>query len=258
MNILIVDDEKIVLNEEVAVIKNVIKDATINAFNKPSEAIEYAEKEKIDVAFLDVNMRVINGIAIAQQLQKMYPKINIIFCTGYKEFSMEAHELYCSGYLLKPIEEEKVKKALDNLRYPVEDKKRIIITCFGNFSVLIDKEPIKFKYKKTNELLAYLVDRNGADCTTREIMATIFEDEDKTSYYDNLRVDLLMTLKLKGLSQIIRQNRGTLGIERDEVLCDYFDYIDGKNKIFRGEYMSQYSFGETTLQNLLVQSEKNS
>lgn len=257
MNILIVDDEKIVLNEEVAVIKNVVKDATINAFNKPSEAIAYAEKNKIDVAFLDINMRVINGIAIAQQLQEMYPKINIIFCTGYKEFSMDAHELYCSGYLLKPIEEEKVEKALDNLRYPVEDKKRLSIICFGNFSAFIDNEPIKFKYKKTNELLAYLVDRNGADCTTREIMATIFEDEDKTSYYDNLRVDLLMTLKLKGLSNIIRQNRGTLGIDRKEVFCDYFDYLDGKNKVFRGEYMSQYSFGEVTLQNLLAENEKN-
>ncbi|MBQ0099409.1 MAG: response regulator [Firmicutes bacterium] len=257
MNILIVDDEKIVLNEEVAVIKNVVKDADIKAFNKPSEAIEYAKKEKIDVAFLDINMRVINGIAIAQQLQDMYPKVNVIFCTGYEEFSMDAHDLYCSGYLLKPIEEEKVKKALENLRYPIEEKKRISISCFGNFSVFIDNEPIKFKYKKTNELLAYLVDRNGADCSTREIMATIFEDEDKTSYYDNLRVDLLMTLKLKGLSKVIRQNRGTLGIERDEVSCDYFDYLDGKNRVFRGEYMSQFSFGEVTLQNLIKESEKN-
>jgi len=256
MNILVVDDEKIVLADEVDIIGTVVPEATIHAFNKPAEALKFAETEPLEIAFLDINMRVINGIDFAKKLQAINPKINIIFCTGYKEFSLDAHDLFCSGYLLKPLDESKVQKVLDNLRFQVGKQKRIVLSCFGNFSVFIDGQPAKFKYKKTNEFLAYLVDRNGTDCSSREIMSIIFEDEDKVSYYDNMRIDLLSTFKACGLNEVIRQERGTLGIDRNAVECDYFDYLDNKNDTFHGEYMTQYSWAEQTLQNLINLEEK--
>lgn len=119
------------------------------------------------------------------------------------------------------------------------------LRCFGNFNVLCDSETVAFKYKKTRELLAYLTDRNGVDVTTREIMAAIFEDN-KSSYFGNIRLDLLDTFKALGVPEVIAYSYGRMRVERDKVSCDYFDYLDGKNNLFHGEYMSQYSFAEIT------------
>ena len=85
----------------------------------------------------------------------------------------------------------------------------------------------------------------AADATTQEIMAAIFE-ESKPSYFGNIRLDLLNTLADLGVPEVVSAAYGRMRIVRDQVQCDYFDFLDGKNAAFRGEYMSQYSFAEMT------------
>ena len=246
MNILLVDDEMPALKELEAAVREAAGEADIRCFSKASEAIEFAEEKKIDIAFLDINMRFMDGITMAKKLTEFYPKCNIIFCTGYSEYAMDALNTYCSGYLLKPISTEKVKAALDHLRYPVDsEKKRVELRCFGNFDVLVDGVPVAFKYKKSRELLAYLTDRGGAEATTQEIIVAIFE-ENKTSYFSNIRLDLINTLADLGCADIVETAYGRMRINRDKVECDYFDYLDGCTALFHGEYMSQYSFAEST------------
>ena len=85
----------------------------------------------------------------------------------------------------------------------------------------------------------------AADATTQEIMAAIFE-ESKPSYFGNIRLDLLDTLAALGVPEVVSAAYGRMRIVRDQVSCDYFDYLDGKNAAFRGEYLTQYSFAEAT------------
>lgn len=246
MIILLVDDEIPALNELESAVTEAIGEANIYSFSKASEAMAFAEEKKIDIAFLDINMRFMDGITMAKKLVEFYPKCNIIFCTGYSEYALDALDTYCSGYLLKPISTEKVKTALEHLRYPTErQKKRVELRCFGNFDVLVDGVPVAFKYKKSRELLAYLTDRAGAEATTQEIIAAIFE-ENKTSYFSNIRLDLINTLADLDCVDIVETAYGRMRINRDKVDCDYFDYLDGNTSLFHGEYMSQYSFAETT------------
>lgn len=247
MNVIIVDDEQIVLAVMEATVKNVMKDDNCASFSNAKDALEYAKKVSIDIAFLDINMRISNGLSLAQELKEINPKINIIFCTGHSEYTLDALNLYCSGYLLKPITEEKLRVALDNLRHPVERKKTgIFIQCFAGFEVYADSKPLEFKYNKTKEVLAFLVDRMGADCKTREITTAVFEDDDKMSYFQNLRRDLLETFASSGYPDVIRGRFGTLGIDRSKVSCDYYDYLDKKIESPLGEYMPSYEFAEFT------------
>ena len=246
MNVLLVDDEIPSLDELNDAVKDNLASSNIYSFSKAKEAMNFVLDTKIDIAFLDINMRFMNGITMAKKINELYPTCNIIFCTGHSEFALEAFDTYCSNYLLKPISKEKVKSSLKHLRYPIEEvKKRFEIKCFGNFDVFCDEKPIAFKYKKTRELLAYLVDRNGAEVTTQEIMAAIFE-ETKQSYFSNIRLDLLNTFKELNISNVIYSAYGRMRIIRENVKCDYFDYLDGKNVKFYGEYMTQYSFAEET------------
>ncbi|MBQ0009805.1 MAG: response regulator [Ruminococcus sp.] len=246
MNVLLVDDEAPALRELSDAVSAVLPGARTWSFAKAAEAMEFARTTPVEIAFLDIHMRFMDGIAMARQLLTLYPACNIIFCTGYEEYALDAHDTYCSGYLLKPISAEKIETAMKHLRHPLpRTEHRVELHCFGNFDVLCDGKPVAFKYKKTRELLAYLTDRGGAEATTREIMAAIFE-EDKASYFSNIRLDLLNTFASLGVPEVISCAYGRIRVVRDQVTCDYFDYLDGKDVPFLGEYMTQYSFAEYT------------
>ena len=253
MNILLVDDELPALSELTDAVSAALPGAQLLGFSKAREAMDCAETTRIDVAFLDINMRFMDGLTMAKKLLGLYPVCNVIFCTAYADYALDAWGTHCSGYLLKPISPEKVREAMEHLRHPLpQQKKRVELHCFGNFDVLCDGKPVAFKYKKTRELLAYLTDCNGAEATTREIMAAIFE-ENKSSYFGNIRLDLLDTLAALGVPEVVSAAYGRMRVIREAVDCDYFDYLDGKNASFRGEYMAQYSFAERTCGELIAQ-----
>lgn len=258
MKVIVVDDERFVLNAEESAIKRVLPDSEVYAFLKYKDALAFAEENRIDIAFLDINIKGVTGLQIAETLKKYNEKINIIFCTGYSEYSLEAHDLFCSAYLMKPITDEKLKKALDNLRYPISNRiEGFYVKCFGNFEVYKDGLPIKFKHKKTKEMFAYLIDRQGATASTKEMMTVLYED-DKESYVRNLRADLNNTFEILGLSDVLIRNGGDVGVNMEKIECDYYNYLEGNKALFNGEYMSQYSFAETTLGWLLGDINSNS
>lgn len=227
MKILLVDDEKMVLSLLRECVENVLPDAEIFPFVKAREALDFAVSSRIDIAFLDINMGAIDGVTMAKQLQEINPKTNIIFCTGYSEYMSDALKMYCSGYLLKPVSEDDVREAVTHLRYPVEEN-RIKIRCMNGFDIFCDNSPVTFRYKKTKELIAYLMYKNGAACSTLEIIAALFGDEVNRSYFNRLRADLIDSLSKLGASDIIRTGYGSIGINRNMISCDYFDFIDGK------------------------------
>ncbi|MBR4515646.1 MAG: response regulator [Lachnospiraceae bacterium] len=261
MEIIAVDDEQLSLDGLIAALSKVNIDANVMGFKKASAALEYAYKHKIDVAFLDIQMRGVNGMELAADLKKLHPYINVIFTTGFSEYAGEALSMHASGYIMKPITAEKIKKELADLRYKggqEVSKKKFKIVTFGNFAVFDGENPVKFKYRKSYEVLAYLVDRHGSFASNGELIAALWEDdgdyEGRISYLNNIRADIKNTLAALGYGDIILRQRGHLAIDVNEVDCDYFRYIGGDKealKSYHGEYMSQYSWAELTNASLM-------
>jgi two-component SAPR family response regulator len=250
MRIIAVDDEKIALDALSSAIRAIVTEDEVLSFRYPEDALEYAKENICDIAFLDVEMSGMNGVELAEELKKYNAEINIVFCTGYGNYRDKAFELHASGYLVKPITPEKVKRELENLRRPISERKRLKVQTFGNFEVYLDGKPLAFKYRRTKELLAYLVDRVGALCSVGEIIGVLFEDEGgREDYFQKIRRDLLTTLDEVGCENVIVHKRGMLGVVITEIQCDYYDCLNGKKDFatsYFGEYMSQYSFGENT------------
>ena len=250
MRIIAVDDEKIALDSLSSAIKAIVAEDEVLSFRYPEDALEYVKENTCDIAFLDIEMVGMSGVELASELKKYNSEINIVFCTGYGNYRDAAFELHASGYLMKPITPEKVKHELENLRRPIFEKKRLKVQTFGNFEIYVDGKPLVFKYRRTKELFAYLVDRVGAMCTVGEITGIIFEDEGgREDYFQKLRRDLLTTLEEVGCSSAIVHKRGMLGVVVSELQCDYYDCLSGKKNFsscYFGEYMSQYSFAEYT------------
>lgn len=224
---------------------------------KCDELIDFAGREHIDITFLDINMRGVTGLELAESLEKINPRINIIFVTGFDEYKSAAMDLHASGYLMKPVVSGDILNEIKYLRYPVDSmgKHEVEVKCFGNFAVFINGSPARFKYSKTLEMLAYLVDRQGAMISLDELSVALWEDDTHSSYLKKLYSDLKNTFKTSGCDEVINSERGRLGINVNRINCDYYHYINkapGSGDLFRGEYMSQYSWAERTLANLLM------
>lgn len=256
MKILVADDEKIALNGLVNEIKKVLPNAEIYKFHGGKEVLNSCLDQTYDIAFLDIEMRDVNGIELAKELKAIHPKINIIFTTGYSEYAQTAFSIHASGYVIKPVTADKIAKEIENLRYSIvsEDEEILHIQTFGNFECFVNQIPVKFKYTKTKELLAYLVDRGGALCSNGELISILWEDcatsKSQSSYLRNLYADLIQSLKQVHCENVIIRQRGKIAICPDKVICDYYDWLKGYPyaiNAYRGEYMSQYSWSVFSL-----------
>lgn len=254
MRILAVDDEQKELDLLVSAIKEVAPAFECDAFSDPKEALEFSLKKKIDVAFLDINLPSIDGIQLAETLKKGNKNINIIFVTCHQEHMNKAFDMHASGYLVKPITNEKVRKELDDLRHPIQQGKKkplLKVVCFGNFDVKsLDGKSVYFERQKSKELFAYLVFRRGAACTIKEIATILFEDDPYDnkvqSYIQKIISTMMKNLKAIGAEEVIDKGYNSLAVINELLDCDYFDVLNNSNKsnMYMGEFMSQYEWAE--------------
>lgn len=88
--------------------------------------MEIAEKiletEKIDVAILDIVLENGNGINYAVDLQSRFPKLQVVFVTGYVMYSESIFDAQPSGFLIKPVTLNKIKRVLDQLSITAESR----------------------------------------------------------------------------------------------------------------------------------------
>ena len=254
MTVIIVDDENLTLRMMTKTVEEVLPEAEIHSFQRVKAAIEFAEGTDISIAFLDIQMRGMTGTELAAKLSMLQPHMNIIFCTAYDEYKGAAMDLHASGYLMKPVQAEDIRRELALLRYPIgtagpcDDK--LHIRCFGVFQALYHGKPLPFAYQKTNELLAVLIDKKGAFCSLASLETIMWDDDTShMSYLKRLRADLLAAAEKLGLNSLILSQRGKIGLNTDLIDCDYFDYLAGKPdaiSAYQGVYMEQYSWAEVT------------
>ena len=264
MNTLIVDDRQLAVNAMKKIMERIDAEGIHIGVNSAEEALEILRNKPIDVAFLDIEMPGLNGMNLAWNMKNINPYINVIFVTGHSEYALEAHEVYASGFLLKPVDEEDIRKALNNLRYPIKkaEKNDIWIQCFGKFEMFYKGEPVHFNRNKTKELFAYLIDQKGANCTMGELLNVLWENKpdsrSQRSQLRNLIADLKNTLEQIHAENIIIRTRNKMAIDRKKIKCDYYDFLDGipsSINAYHGEYMSQYSWSEMTVA-VLTKTEK--
>ena len=258
MNIICADDEPLVLQYTVAMIREVMPhDTEVSWFSSSAPVLEWAASHKVDLALLDIDMPGMSGLELAKRLQDLDPDIAVIFLTGYSQYAVDAFSMHVSGYLMKPVSKEKLSEeisfALKNRGGSKPGEARVFASCFGGFDLIVDGEVVSFARSKSKELMAYLVDRRGVSVTRAEAAAVLWED----SFYDRSmqkQLDVVIrslrtTLGNYGVEDILEVQKGFLRIRAEMIDCDFYRFMDGdKDSInaYRGEYMSSYSWAEFT------------
>ena len=138
------------------------------------------------------------------------------------------------------------------------ENRTISIRTFGYFDVFVGDKPIAFRNKKAKELFALLVDRKGGYVTSEEAISFLWEDEPANtltlSRYRKVALRLKSTLEEYGISDIVEAVDGKRRIVMEKVECDLYNYLSGKeeySQLFKGSYLTNYSWGEMTLGELL-------
>ena len=135
---------------------------------------------------------------------------------------------------------------------------RVRIRTFGYFDVFVDDKPIAFRNEKSKELFALLVDRNGGYISSEEAISYLWEDEPASSVtlarYRKVALRLKNLLEEYGIGDIVESVNGKRRLVTEKVSCDLYDYLTGReefSQLFKGSYLSNYSWGEVTLAELL-------
>ncbi len=257
MKFIAADDERLALEGLINAIKEAEPEAEIVSFRVPEDVLAYAENNEYDIAFLDIEMGTMDGLTLAKKLKEIRPEGDIVFATGYSQYAVEAFKLRAAGYLMKPVTEEDIARELKHIKERKQLKDGVaglFAKCFGKFELFYNEQPVKFKYSKTSELVAYLICRKGSFCSNGEIMACLWEDkEDTPSLFSNLRnliSDLNSTMKSLGCENAVIKRRGMIAVDTARITCDYYRWlagdIDAINS-YEGEFMQPYQWAEFSI-----------
>lgn len=140
----------------------------------------------------------------------------------------------------------------------IETSHKIEVRTFGYFDVFVDGQAVTFKHKKAKELLALLIDRRGGTLTIDEAISCLWENETSNKQtqarYRKAAMQLHKTLEHYGISYILEYSRGVRRIKTEYLECDLYDSLAGREDNFvpfHGNYLLNYSWGETTYSWLL-------
>lgn len=254
MHIIAVDDEPLALGLLVSSIREACSAAQVSQFQSGQDALQFLESNRCDVAFLDIHMRGIDGLSLAKKIKELNPQCNLIFVTGYSEYAGDALSIHASGYIIKPVSAEAIARELEDLRHPVTllPNTLLRVHCFGNFEVFsMNGEPVKFNRTKAKELFAYLVYRRGSSCTTRELAAVLFEDNEFSTkqmlYLQKIVSSMMQTLRKHNAAKVIHKTYNAIALNYEAVDCDYYRFLmmDVPSiNTYTGEFMTQYSWAE--------------
>ncbi|MGN0367512.1 MAG: response regulator [Wujia sp.] len=252
MKILICDDEIYVREETRDTVLSACPQAECFDTGDVQEALEYVKTSHPDIVLLDIEMPQMDGLCMARKIKQLSAHTNIIFVTAYSQYAVDAFSMYVSGYLLKPLTEDAVRKAFANLRQPVlQEEQKLVVRCFGNFEVFYQGKPLMFARTRAKEVFAYLVDLRGASANTTELCAVLWEDsadaQRNKHYLRNLLSDIRKTLSSIGMEDAFVTMRNSFSVNPERLECDYYRFLENDPVArgeYHGEYMKQYSWAE--------------
>jgi two-component system, LytTR family, response regulator AlgR len=114
MDILVCDDEPLAAQRLTKLVEQ-LGHTVVAVASHGQQAIELSSQHQPDVVLLDIQMPEMDGLTCAKYLRELDHMPAIIFCTAYDQHALEAFQSHADGYLLKPVLQQDLQHALDQL-----------------------------------------------------------------------------------------------------------------------------------------------
>jgi two-component system LytT family response regulator len=224
----IIDDEQHSIDTLKWKLENYCPDVEVLAsFDSPAEGITYLKSHPPNLLFLDIEMPMLNGFDVLEELGRDLP-FDIIFITAYDNFGIQAVKFSALDYLLKPVQNRELKEAIDKhlkkamQKIPSEQIEVLLNNVHAEKKgkvgkiALASKESIEFVdplqivccEANSNYTMIYL-----AEGRKKVISKTLKEFEDMLSLYNFFRPHNSFLVNLRRVNEFIRGDGGYLVME---------------------------------------------
>jgi two-component system LytT family response regulator len=112
MRAYVLDDENLAVQRLARLLEATGRVTIAGSSTDPEAALEFLRAHAVDVLFLDIQMPAMNGFELLERLES--PPI-VIFTTAYDRYALDAFAVNSIDYLLKPIEPDRLDRALDKV-----------------------------------------------------------------------------------------------------------------------------------------------
>ena len=150
MKIAICDDEKIFLSDLEEKIYKILSRLDHDVFPFTSAEELLAAKSDFDIIFLDIEMGGMDGMSAARIIREKDAGIPIVFLTSHTEMAIEGYEVNAFRFLKKPVEDEKLKQTLQDIRLMKDSHKGVMIKSGGEEIVVVPSEVLFLESDNNN------------------------------------------------------------------------------------------------------------
>ncbi len=178
--VLIVDDEAYIRDELKFFLGNIDEVEVCAETGNGEEVVDLIESTHPDVVFLDIELRGMNGLTIARQINALEKPPHIIISTAYDKYAIMGFELEVVDYLLKPFSEERIRKAVGRIQQlkennqskslerskVKEEKELLIVNNDQNQEKIAVYEDEKLFLIHLNDIIYFQSDGNGITLVT--------------------------------------------------------------------------------------------
>ena len=112
--VLIIDDEPLARERLARLVGKMENYELVGAAHNAESGYDMVLFKRPDILFLDISMPGKNGLELARDLLKEQVRPAVIFCTAHDEYAVDAFDTCAVGYLVKPVRQENLDKALAN------------------------------------------------------------------------------------------------------------------------------------------------
>ncbi|TCZ74040.1 response regulator [Paenibacillus albiflavus] len=231
----IVEDEELILDLMKHIIGQSNQYVILGAFVDPHEALAAIPILKPDVLFLDVEMPRMNGMELARQINEVLDEVKIIFTTAYKQYALEAFQVYAFDYILKPVTPAAIERITNRLlkqprppKTAVIEQRKAVIRLFGGLEIRnMEGVLVHFPTRKAEELLAYFLCHPAKEISKWQLIDRLWpemEEDRATANLHNTVYRVKKMLREHSLEMdILKLNDGYM-LELGTQLYDVLEY----------------------------------
>lgn len=234
-NVVIADDEKKFRDFMSRCLEDEEDIQVVGCAKNGMEVLEIVDDRRVDLVLLDINMPIMDGLMVAEQLKKNRNEIFVVLVTGYNEFeyARQAIKLGVKDYILKPFSKSQllmqIAQIIPNIRDQRDsdkDNKRNTTMAKDSFvlNLLVNES------SQSEEKLEMLFQKfELPDCTHRYHAAVI----EILNHYRNDAEDKLWVFSVMNIINEMRDLAGekyiVKGMERNRI-CVLYNYLTEEKK----------------------------
>lgn len=232
MKAILVDDEYYALQGLKMELEDIGGIEVAGMYEDGPRALERINAVNPDIVFLDIEMPGMDGLELFQKILETNKNSQIVFVTAYTHYAVQAFELNALDYIVKPVQKARLIKTLERIKPGIKNGlsgKKTTFNCFRHFSVMVEGQELnpRWRTKKAEELLAYLICEKGRFVSKEKIAEALWPELDGHKSVSNLYLAYYYLKKQSEISGIvfpIESERGKMRIRLEDADCDILNF----------------------------------